>query len=54
MKYMCNLPASSRTFTALKYSDEVKCLFLSEGINGDGTRWTGADDGYTLHTRDRH
>ena len=43
-----NSPASSRSFTSLKHTDETKCPFLSESINGDGAGRPRTDHGHPL------
>jgi hypothetical protein len=39
-----NLPATARSFAALKDANEVKCFFFRQSINRDSTGWAGSND----------
>lgn len=48
------LPASTGSFSALEHSNEVERLFLSKGINSNGSRRPCPDDGNSPHWSRSH
>lgn len=49
-----DLPASTRSFSTLENANNIKGPFLSKGINGNGSRWSGANDGYSPYRNTAH